>query len=330
MNGFEIREYLPGDEVGILPAFNAVFGADNPNHVERGLDEWRWCFERNPAGRRIVVALHEGRVVGQYAAVPYRTRLFGEERAFLHIVDSMMLHEYRSARYKRPGLFVHTAYRFFELYGGKYKDPIHYGMPVEKHFKLGARYLGYEIVRTHGLLAREPGAGPTALPDGVERLERFPDDVAALYERCAADWQVSAVRDAAMLNWRFADHPTFDYRILAVRDGTGALLGTAVVRVANWILPHMAVLCDWLVPPDEPAVGERLRGAVEALGRAAGASALITLFPHWSPWFARFQEAGWLVHASNYFMGARTFDRRIEQAWLRENWWYQLTDVDLV
>lgn len=329
MDGYEIREYQPGDEEQIVEVFNRVFGADNPNHVPRGLAEWRWCFEQNPAGRRVVVALHQGRIVGQYAAVPYRTRMVGDERMFLHIVDSMMLHEHR-ARFKRPGLFVHTARHFFELFGGADKDPVHYGMPVEKHFKLGAQYLGYEIVRTHGLLAREPGAGPTALPEGVERLERYGDDVRALYERCAVDWHISAIRDAALLNWRYADHPTFEYVLLGVRDGAGALAGTAVVRIADWIWPRMAVLCEWLVPPADEAVGRALREAVEAFGRAEGASALITLIPDWSPWFGRFQEAGWLVHGSNYFMGARSFHPRIEQMWMKDVWWYQLTDVDLV
>ncbi len=329
MSEYTIRPYEPGDEHGILEAFNRVFAADNPNHVPRTLDEWRWAFERHPFGRRVMLALHGDRVVGQYAAIPYRTDMRGEERFFLHIVDSMMLPEHR-AGYRRPGLFVHTAYRFFEEWGGADKDPIHYGMPIEKVFRLGQQFLGYEVVQTHGLLVRQMDAGPTTLPDGVERLTRYDEQARWLYDRCAGPWAVSAFRDAAFLNWRFIDHPRFDYVALGVRDSAGILRGTAVYRTADWIVPRMGVLCEWLVPPEEPEVGALLRQAVEALGRSEGVSAFITLFPDWSPWFRSFQEAGWRVYPSHYFMGARSFHPRVEQMWLRENWWYQLSDVDLV
>ncbi|MBI1382295.1 MAG: GNAT family N-acetyltransferase [Planctomycetaceae bacterium] len=326
---YTIRPYEPGDEHGILEGFNLVFGADNPRHVERTLEEWRWAFDRHPRGRRIMVALHNDRIVGQYAGIAYRTNLMGEERDFVHMVDSFMVHEYR-ARYKRPGLFVHTVLRFFEEFCGFDKAPIGYGVPVEKHFRLGHQFLGYEIVRTHGLLVREPSPGPTEIPEGVERLSRYDEQLRWLYDRCAGDWAVSAFRDAEALNWRFADHPRFEYVILGVRDDAGILRGTAVYRTADWILPRMGVLCEWLVPPGEPEVGEKLRLAVEALGRSEGTSALITLIPDWSPWFARFQESHWRVWPSHYFMGCRSWHPRLEQMWLKDHWWYQLSDVDLV
>ena len=57
---------------------------------------------------------------------------------------------------------------------------------------------------------------------------------------------------------------------------------------------------------------------------------LVTLFPEWSPWFAHFQERGFLVHPTDYALVARNFDPRFDVHWLREHWWYQLSDSDLV
>jgi hypothetical protein len=54
------------------------------------------------------------------------------------------------------------------------------------------------------------------------------------------------------------------------------------------------------------------------------------LFPEWSPWFERFQEHGWRVHPTNYFMVARNFIPRYDMLWLRDHGWYQLADTDLV
>ena len=57
---------------------------------------------------------------------------------------------------------------------------------------------------------------------------------------------------------------------------------------------------------------------------------MIAVFPDWSAPFADFQERGWRVFPSPYSLTARSFDRRFDLGWLRENWWYTLADSDLV
>ena len=85
-----------------------------------------------------------------------------------------------------------------------------------------------------------------------------------------------------------------------------------------------------LVPPEEPEVGDLLlRGACAALV-ADGAAVAVALFPEWSPWFATFQDRGFLVHAGEYNAVARSFDPRFDSTWLRDHWWYQPSDTDLV
>lgn len=329
MAEYEIREFRPGDESSLLECFNLVFGEGKPDHAPRTLEQWRWAFERNPAGRRVWVAVCEGRVVAQYAALPARVLIGGRTTHFAQIVDSMV-HPAHRAGLKRPGLFVQTALPFFEAYGGPDKDLVHYGWPIEEAWRIGKTFLDYEIVRTQNFLARAPGAGERELPAGVERIERFDHQAQWLYERCCGTWGASAIRDAAFLNWRVFEHPLHAYTVLGVRDAAGVLRGYAIYRRASWILPDMAVLVDWLVPPEEPEVGELLHRGLLALARADGAPVTAAIFPEWSPWFERFQDWGWLVHPSDYFMVARNFVPRFDMLWLRDHWWYQLVDTDLV
>ena len=115
-----------------------------------------------------------------------------------------------------------------------------------------------------------------------------------------------------------------------MRDAEGVLRGYAVYKFGDWVLPNMGLVVDWLVPYDEPEVAELLLRAVQARAAADGAAVAATIFPEWAPWFAWIQERGFLVHPSHYFMVARNFERRYDMLWLRDHWWYQLADTDLV
>jgi len=328
-HAYEIRAFRDGDENSLLRAFNRVFGASDAAFRPRTLEEWNWEFRANPAGRRVFLALFEGEVVAQYAALPARVWIDGRESTFAQIIDSLVDPAHRSGL-KRPGLFVRTAWPFFDAYGGPEKDLVHYGWPVASAWRIGKTFLDYEIVRTQTLLGREPGPGPAELPGGVEVLERFDHQARWLYDRCAGEWGASAIRDEDFLNWRFVNNPHHDYTILAVKDDEGIVRGHAVYRFGDWVMPGMGIVCDWLVPPDEPEIGALLTEGVLAQARSDGARSVAALFPEWSPWFQRFQDAGWLVRPSEYFMVARNFDRRFDMLWLRDHWWYQLADTDLV
>lgn len=327
MADYEIRPYREGDAASLLESFNLVFAA-GPGFEPRTLVQWEWCFRRNPAGTRIFVAACGDQVVAQFAGFPLRVWMAGSERTFVHMQDSFV-HPAHRGGLKRPGLHARTALAFFEHFGGSDKDLAHYGLPIESAWRIGSAELGYEMVRTQHVLARETAPGPSELPPGVERLARFDHQARWLYDRCAGAWGASAIRDAAFLNWRLCDHPSRDYECLGVRDAAGVLRGYAAYRRGRWVLPDMGLLADWLVPPDEPEVGELLLAALEACARRDGVAALAGILPEWSPWFERFQARGWLVHPSEYVMAVHHFVPRWDALWLRENWWYQLLDTDL-
>lgn len=327
MGEYEIRRFRPEDERSLLECFHTVF--PKPEVERRTRAEWSWAFRDNPAGQRIFVALSAGAVVAQYAALPERVWIDGSEQTFAQIVDSMVHPDHR-AGLKQPGLFVHTARAFFDCFGGVDGDWVHYGLPVTTARRIGERFLDYEVVRTQNVLVREGPLESPGPPAGVERLQSFDRQLRWLWDRCAGDFGASAVRDAEFFEWRFTTHPRHEYVPLGVRDSEGVLRGYAVYRQADWVLPDLGVIVDWLVPPAEAEVADLLLRGVLAQGAQDGARALVASFPEWSPWFEHFQERGYRVHPSDYSMVARNFHPRFKMAWLREHWWYQLADTDLV
>jgi len=327
MSDYEFRPYRLDDEHAILATFNRVFAAD-AGRRPRSLEEWRWAYSDNPAGLRVWLALDGATVAAHYASLPNRTRVEGETRVFAQIVDTMVHPDYRRGL-KKPGLFVETARRMLAATCGPDKDLVTYGWPTREAWRTGKAFLDYEMVRRESALYSElDGVDPT-LPAGVVRALAFPESVARLYERCAAEWGASTIRDRAWLQWRVFARPGQDYRVLTVPDAAGALLGYAVLRTTDWPIPGACVLCDWLVPSDDRETGERLLAAVRSDARAGGAAAVLALFPQWSPWFLHFQERGFLVTSTEYFMSGRNNHPRHDMFWLRDNWWYQPLDLDL-
>jgi len=336
MRAYEIRPYEPGDRDGILATFNRVF-AEDAGRPPRTVEEWEWTYAANPAGRRVWVAVDGDVVAAHYAALPARVRLDGEEALFGQIIDSMVHPDYRRGL-KRPGLFVTVAQRMLEATCAPDKMVVTYGWPTPEAWRVGKAWLDYEMVRREASLTRSPGAGPRETPAGVVELADAGTEVDALYERCAAAWGASTIRDAAWLRWRVLERPGRPYRVFAVPRAPGipgtpgaerGLAGYAVYRTGDWPVPGSAVLCDWLVPEDERGAGDLLLEACLARARVDGASTVVAGFPGWSAWFLRFQERGFFVGPSEYLMSGRNTHPRYDMFWLRDHWWYQALDLDL-
>lgn len=79
-----------------------------------------------------------------------------------------------------------------------------------------------------------PGA---AAPNvDVRTIEQFDAEVDVLWEEARRSREVCAVRDARYLNWRYIQHPDFDYRCAGAYQGQD-MLGVVVYRV----IPHKGV-----------------------------------------------------------------------------------------
>lgn len=332
----EIREFRPGDEESLLACFNEVFAQIDVTFRPRPMEVWRWAFDANPAGRRVFVAVSGERVVAQYASLPVRMRVEGADSSFGQIVDSMAHPEFRQGL-KQPGLFVRTAWPFFDAYGGAEKDLVMFGLPVPQAWRVGKSFLKYEMVRelcTLELEATSPAFAATgAATSELEVVET--DSVGPWIDNLWRPWSASqscvAVRDEAYLRWRYTDKPDHEYRFAIVRPrGGGDARGMAVVRRGSFDHREALLLVDWMVPSGDAAAGAALLAWARERAAAERAPRLTALFPTWEPWFLAFQDAGFRVRPTSYFLVARHFAKRYDMGWLRGHWYYTLGDFDLV
>jgi hypothetical protein len=326
------REYRPGDEAAILDCFQRVFDVGTPEARPRTMDHWHWQYAKNPTAlRRILLAVDEragGRVAAQYAGVPVRMFDRGATTIATQAVDSMVDPAYRRGL-KRPGLFATLGARWYAKWIHTDGDRLAYGIPVPQSWRIGNALLRYEIVRTQPILFREPDAPiPAGRGVGVRRVERAGPEFDALFATLAPDLRYVAIRDAAFLNWRFVEHPTFRYTILGAYEGP-ALRGYAVVRHGDWVVPNNTILVDWLVGGGDVDAARELLRAADALRGDAGSPALSVLLPDCNPWYRDLQVEGFLVAPSDYMTVVVSSSAAYAPHVLRREWYHTLADFDL-
>ena len=331
---FSYRNYQPGDEHGILETFNRVFReVCGDSYVDRDMGFWKWEFEACPFGHRISLAYAEdGTCAAQYAGVVYPMATTFGDCNFVHIVDSMAHPDYRKGL-KRPGLFVTTAYPWFELCHDM-GDAVMYGYPVPIAERIGQRYLEYHRLRVVNYLAREAGLGGVDLPAGVEveKVERAPDGVEALFEQVTAEKLCLTRRNAAYLDWRYVEIPGDSYELYAARRA-GQLCGVMVLRPVHELMPGSCTIVDWIVPEGDLEAFDALLGRATQRAREMGRAQVMAVFPDPSLEFARLKERDFSVVSSEHYeerrLTHRIYHPQMTTPWLQEHWWYTLGDSDL-
>ncbi len=337
MSEIDFRLYEVGDETAILDTFNRTFReVCGPDYVDRSLEHWKWEFEGNPEGNRILLGIaDDGRVACQYAGIPMRVHVRDGDRelSFFHAVDSMVHPDFRKGLRKRP-LFLDVAERYFERFGG-HEDQLGFGYPVRPAWRIGERYLGYRLIRVLDFLVRElPVRQETealaAVP--VQTLERFPAAVDAWFDGLRAEYACVTRKDRRYLNWRYADCPSCAYTILWAERG-GAPAGWMVLRTDGGLVPGAATIGDLHLDPSDGEAGRALLHAAEAHAIEAGCSKLLTVLNPQLPLQDFFAASGFRPHPSSTWLerklGSRDWSAGLSQEWLAENWSYTLGDSDL-
>jgi hypothetical protein len=325
-----IRPFRPGDEAGLLAGHNRIF-------PPRSLAHWQWKFRDNPTGQlHVMLAEHEtAGIVGAYVTLPVHFAIEGSRRIAGQCVDLWVLPEHRRAG-PRPGLFVSLALAHYERWGGKgeTQNSFHHGWPIAT-WRIGQKYLRYEIVRDWDFLFREvPPHGlpprPSSAELAVRKVARFDADTDALWAAFAPSTQLAAIRDARYLNWRYADAHDATYELQECRETrTNRLRGIAVVALRDFVMPNTCFVVDWLVPADDADATAALVATAERRASELRANALVTLFQHRDPRSLQWQRLGFLVYGTVYFQVVIPFDVH-ETHFYREQWYHTLGDSDLV
>ncbi len=327
-----IRPYAPGDETAILETFNRVYDEADPEFAARPESLWRWRYLANPAGQRIQLAVDaEGQVLAQYAGIPQRARIEGERTTITQGVDSMTTSEARGL--SRSTLFVRTGEAFARAHCGPVGegDPFVWGFPVPAAHRIGERFLDYQTLRSQTALILEPGQArlPSA-PLEAEETTTIDRDFTTLFRQSTNRFDVIADRTAEVLQWRYLDHPTHEYRVGTVRDpeapSVAQLKGFAVYRRAPFLGRECGILCDWLALPDAHVP---LLSWASSLAADDGDLPLVAILPPWCEEFRAFQDFGFRVRPTPLLLVGRSFDKRRDLRFWTNSWYYTLGDSDL-
>lgn len=331
-----VREFCPDDAAGVVALLNEVFSEDDDNYVPRTLEQWAWIYEQNPQGNQIIVAEDpSGRIVGHYAGIPYQTLLQGRVGVSGQGVDSMVSKEYRRGL-KSEGLFLRTAWKYFETFGCHPQNFFTYGFPNKKAMRIGTRILKYLPIQApvpslgRNLYSRpddrDVNVGADPAGDVVE-LEGFDGRVDALWERLRPEIAMGAVRDSRFLNWRYGTCPLAPYRAFGLEDGGGGLRGLYVSR-ANWTGPPILALVELLVPDADLSGALRLVAHAVAQARSTGQHRVEVWIPPHRDLYRVVSENGFTPEDSLFNLCIKMHHPGIEADWIRSNWYYSLGDTD--
>jgi GNAT superfamily N-acetyltransferase len=258
-------------------------------------EEFRWWFDRNPAGEGIVsLAVDGGEVVGVAAMSFFRTALDGSVMRLAIPVNVAT-----DPRYRGQGVFS-TLEEENEAAAAESGSPLTVTFPNGASYPIFVRRLGWIDLPRLRLWARplrasavvryvlgRPGervgglrpfdaASRTLLGLELQPVDRFGPDLDRLGAAAGSGYGNHFVRDAEYFNWRYLDSPR-DYRCFGAYRGE-ELAGVAVVGHTFKHGVSAGFLADLVVAPGDATATRALlaRSLDEVRG---GADALVLLPP---------------------------------------------------
>ena len=264
----DVDRYRADDRRAVDALYRRVFGTDA---AESSRLRWDWQYRRNPnnpGGEPEIWVAREGpAIVGQYATMPVRLSVKANEVKGSWGMDVMVAPE-RQRRGIGEVLFrtwdrnvgaslglglSDASYRLFQKLRWPDVGPVpclikplsrrafrHPRWPVPINRLISA--LTWPVVM---IVSR---ARP--LRAEVRVIPRFDESFTTLWDTLAPKFDLAVRRDAAYLNWKFANAPHVRYSIAAlVRDGQTA--GYAVYRHVHEPRGRVTLLVDFLADPED-------------------------------------------------------------------------------
>ena len=293
-----IRSALDSDRAQVLTRIREVFGDVPAVEAER---LWQWQWHQDPRlprpGYHAVVADWDGTIIGNLALIPAGLYLDGRP-VNAHWCVSALVHwglarqALRAA--KRAGQETGLAGRGIAeaLFGSPAAGDVQLAKHIARTMRAVLGRIGFEEVANSGSLhrrvslqrrlARFIGAVPASLVAPLANLAlprlpraRLSDDVAVMdgpfdrrfdefWARLRDRFPAVTLRDRATLQWRYRQHPLFDYKVLMLSDGD-VLRGYLIYSQFERDNRQRGKLVDLFA---DPADDEALRALVAAALRA--------------------------------------------------------------
>ena len=282
----EVERYRQEDRRAVDALYRRVFGIDA---AEASRLRWQWQYGRNPNNPgqepEIWIAREGTTIVGQYATMPVRLKVRDAEVQGSWGMDVMVAPE-RQRRGLGEVLFrtwdrnvgaslglglSEASYRRFQKLRWPDVGPVAcFVKPLTRRALRRPEWpvLLNRIVSALTLPIVRIIARNRPLRAEVRLLQRFDDSFTELWESIASKFDFAVRRDAAYLNWKFANAPHVRYSIAALRRNDRNV-GYAVYRHLQEPRGRVTLLVDFLTDPDDEDGFGTLLGWIDREARRA-------------------------------------------------------------
>ena len=220
----KIRSYKKGDEKEIME----LDARELPSRWNRRtIENWYWKFtETNPAGHSFIwVAEHNDRLIGHFAAVPFKLKIFDEVVTASHTIGALV-----DKKYRNKGLLKFVGENLMQDLV-KNNIPFTWGFPNKLAHRFENVVLKYNDLVNFDLWKLEKSGIKKSSPNpNIRRVTEFDDSFDQLWEHCSPDYDIAVVRDQVYLNWRYLQRPDWDYYPFALYEND-VLKGYAVLKL---------------------------------------------------------------------------------------------------
>ena len=293
----DIDRYRHEDRRAVEALYRRVFG---PDAAEASRLRWEWQYRRNPnnpGGTPVIWVAREGpTVIGQYATMPVRLQVHGQELDGSWGMDVMVAPE-RQRQGVGEGLFRTWDRSVGASLGLGLSDS---SQRLFRKLQWPEPRLVPCLVKPLSRRALKRPQWPDALNDvvsavtlpfirlvarsrplraEVQSLARFPPEFSELWDRLAPRFELAVRRDAAYLNWKYVEAPHVRYSLAALRR-SGTLHGYVVYRHSQEPRGRATSLVDFLVDPDDVSGLKTLLRWVDREAMAADSDKIRTFCLH--------------------------------------------------
>src|SRR5262245_30991330 len=293
----DIDRYRPDDRRQVEALYRRVFG---PDMADANRLRWDWQYRRNPNvpsdGPLIWLAREGGTIIGQYATMPVRVVVNGQEINGAWGMDVMVAPE-RQRQGLGDQLFrtwdrnvdaalglglSESSYRLFQKMNWPDVGPVPCLVKPLSRRALRQptwptsinRLVSYVTLPWIRLVART-----RPLQGEVRTVRNFDESFTKLWDRVRGEFSFAVRRDAAYLNWKYIQAPHVRYSI-AVLERSGEAAGYAVYRHKQEPRGRVTLLVDFLTATDDESGMFTLLRWVDREARAADSDKIRTFAMH--------------------------------------------------
>jgi len=198
----EIIEFEEKDKKEIFDLFSLVYKKKITE------DFWNWRYYKIPYGKPVRYVMKEqGKIVGHYVVQPFPLKIKKDEEKVMYSLSVMTHPEFRG-----KNIFAILAGKIYsQIFEDKYRILI--GFPNQNSLKIHFEKLNWhDFGQPHEYYCDPRYYESQVFSEfNITKIDKFGDEINTIWEKYKNKISFIIPRNSTYLNWRFIEHPLFQY-----------------------------------------------------------------------------------------------------------------------